>query len=56
LLSCKPNSSIKVVAAILIGETSYLIAWGAAVCEIDLQLYAIVGSSSIIIILSMFVP
>jgi hypothetical protein len=44
VLDCSlvPDSSIKIVAAILIGETSYLIAWATAVHEIDMHLYAAV--------------
>jgi hypothetical protein len=34
LLSCKPDTSINFVAAILVGEISYLIARAAAVLEI----------------------
>jgi hypothetical protein len=39
LLPGKPNSSINFVAAILIGEISYLVAWATAIREIDLQTF-----------------
>jgi hypothetical protein len=40
LLSCKSDSSISFVAAILIDEISYLVALAAAICKIDLQIFA----------------